>query len=109
MGCVASQASPRVRRGLSPSALACCTASPALAEVGLPTEGDFDRAPDQRAGLAILLVTLNPQHDDSSVLSEFARQHRIDDARWMLRACIARRYAKAGGCPRCALPPARRW
>jgi protein SCO1 len=54
--------------------------------------------PAERAGLAILLVTLDPQHDNSSVLSDFARQHRIDDdARWMLGRASLADTRKLGG------------
>jgi protein SCO1 len=53
--------------------------------------------PAERARLAILLVTLDPQHDDSSVLGEFAREHRIDDPRWTLGRASPADTRKLGG------------
>jgi protein SCO1/2 len=51
---------------------------------------DNELTAGERARLAILLVTFDPEHDDPSVLLEFAGQHHIDDSRWTLgRASLA--------------------
>jgi protein SCO1 len=58
---------------------------------------DGELTASERTRLAVLLVTFDPQHDDPSVLREFAGQHHIDDARWTLgRASLADTRKLAG-------------
>ena len=58
---------------------------------------DGELSPAERARLSILLVTLDPQHDEPAVLREFAAQHRIEEGRWTLgRASVADTRKLAG-------------
>jgi protein SCO1 len=60
----------------------CTAACPLNIDTLRRIDGELSAA--ERARLAILLVTLDPQHDDPATLREFAAQHRIEDGRWTL-------------------------
>jgi protein SCO1/2 len=73
----------------------CAAACPLNVDTVRRIDGELTA--QERARLAILLVTFDPQHDDPSALREFAGQHRIDDARWTLsRASLADTRKLAG-------------
>jgi len=73
----------------------CAAACPLTVDTLRRIDGELTA--QERARLAILLVTFDPEHDDPAALREFAGQHRIEDARWTLgRASLADTRKLAG-------------